>query len=397
MQTKIKIIVLFLLLFSGTWIAPQKASAQEVSVSFQVFYDELSPYGTWINNPDYGYVWIPDLAPGFTPYATNGYWVLTYEGWTWISNYSWGWAPFHYGRWYSDPIYGPIWIPDNQWGPGWVTWRRSGDYYGWAPIGPGISIDAAYRNGYNPPYNQWTFVRSGDFGRTNIYNYYIKSSNNISIINNSTMINNTRVDTKRNVKYNAGPDRNEVERHIGKSITPVAIRETSKPGENLDNNQLHIYRPQVQKHISSGRSPVPSKVESLKNVKPVGQRTVTTQQQKSNQPVKQQSPQQQRITQPANQQQPAQQKHDINPAKQQPVQQKHDINPAKQQPAQQKRDVNPAKQQPAQQKRDVNPAKQQPAQQKRETQSPKQQPQKNSPPQKEGKEKEAQQTRSPKK
>ncbi len=220
----------------STGITPQKASAQGVSVGFQVFYDELSPYGTWVDNPDYGYVWVPDVAPGFTPYATNGHWVMTNEGWTWVSNYSWGWAPFHYGRWYTDPNYGPIWVPDNEWGPGWVTWRRSGNYYGWAPIGPGVSINVAYSNSYDVPYNQWTFVRDRDFGRTNINNYYVNNSNNVTIINNSTVINNTRIDKSRNVTYNAGPERAEVEKRAGRKFTPVAIKESSKPGQNLGKN-----------------------------------------------------------------------------------------------------------------------------------------------------------------
>lgn len=36
-----------------------KASAQQPYVSFQLFYDELAPYGEWVDNPDLGYVWIP--------------------------------------------------------------------------------------------------------------------------------------------------------------------------------------------------------------------------------------------------------------------------------------------------------------------------------------------------
>ena len=28
------------------------------SPSFQTFYDALSPYGTWVQNPNYGYVWL---------------------------------------------------------------------------------------------------------------------------------------------------------------------------------------------------------------------------------------------------------------------------------------------------------------------------------------------------
>ena len=50
MKTKTIIISLLLILFTGALITPHKAGAQAVTVGFQVFYDELSPYGTWINN-----------------------------------------------------------------------------------------------------------------------------------------------------------------------------------------------------------------------------------------------------------------------------------------------------------------------------------------------------------
>src|SRR3569833_588337 len=66
----------------------------------QVFYDELSPYGSWIDYPDYGYVWAPAVDNDFRPYATNGSWVYSDYGWTWASGYDWGWATFHYGRWF---------------------------------------------------------------------------------------------------------------------------------------------------------------------------------------------------------------------------------------------------------------------------------------------------------
>jgi hypothetical protein len=368
MKTKMKIISLVLMLCIGAWISPQKTAAQGGSVSFQVFYDDLSPYGTWVNNPNYGYVWIPDAGPGFTPYATNGYWVLTDMGWTWVSNYSWGWAPFHYGRWYTDAVYGPVWVPGNEWGPGWVTWRRSSDYYGWAPIGPGVSLNVAYSNGYDVPYNQWTFVRGGNLGRTNINNYYVNNSTNVTIINNTTVINNTRMDKSRNVTYNAGPDRHEVEKHAGKTFTPVAIQETSKPGQHLNNNQLQIYRPQVQKTAVSGPKPAPARVESLNNVKPASQRTASPAQHNA-QPAKQQPAPAQHNAQPAKQQ-PAPAQHNAQPAKQQPAPAQHNAQPAKQQPAPAQHEAQPAKQQPtpaqhntqpAPPQHEAQPAKQQPA------------------------------------
>ena len=99
----------------------QRANAQG-SVSFQVFYDQLSPYGSWVSYPDYGYVWVPGADAGFRPYGTRGHWVYKEDGWTWVSDYSWGWATFHYGNWFYDDSYGWMWTPGYEWAPAWVTW-----------------------------------------------------------------------------------------------------------------------------------------------------------------------------------------------------------------------------------------------------------------------------------
>jgi hypothetical protein len=367
MKALIKFLILSFILSSIIWIAPQKASAQ-ISVDFQIFYDDLSPYGDWVDNSDYGYVWQPNVSRGFTPYGTNGHWIYTYAGWTWVSNYSWGWAPFHYGRWFYDDYYGWLWAPDNEWGPGWVTWRRSDDYYGWAPIGPGISINIAYSNGYNLPYNQWTFVRNRDFGRTNITNYYINSSNYTTIINNTTVINNIQVDNSSSVRYNAGPDRNEVQKQTGTTFAPVVMKERNNPGQNLSNNELQIYKPRVERNNTGASKPAPSKVVSMKDAKPQGQRNTETQPQRNEQPAKQKQVQQQRN------EQPAQQQRNEQPVKQKQVQQQRNEQPAQQPPAQQQRNEPPAKQQPAQQQQSEPPAKQQrndpPVKQQQEKQQP---------------------------
>ena len=70
------------------------------TISIQTFYDELLPYGEWIYTSEYGYVWRPyvDNQEGFRPYSSKGNWVYTDLGWTWVSDYRWGWATFHYGR-----------------------------------------------------------------------------------------------------------------------------------------------------------------------------------------------------------------------------------------------------------------------------------------------------------
>ncbi len=101
----------------------QKVFAQDEDISLQTFYDELSPYGTWIQDPQYGYVWRPDVDQAeFRPYYSNGHWVMTEYGNTWVSDYEWGWAPFHYGRWVTDRFNQWLWLPDTTWGPAWVNW-----------------------------------------------------------------------------------------------------------------------------------------------------------------------------------------------------------------------------------------------------------------------------------
>lgn len=94
----LKIISLGLLLFLVG--SRQNVNATPISISFQVFYDELSPYGDWIEDPNYGFIWVPYVDQSFQPYSTNGHWVMSTYGNTWVSQYNWGWAPFHYGRWF---------------------------------------------------------------------------------------------------------------------------------------------------------------------------------------------------------------------------------------------------------------------------------------------------------
>lgn len=107
------------------------------------FQTALAPYGAWAEDATYGTVWIPDAAvvgDDFAPYVTAGHWALTEDDeWLWVSDYDWGWAPFHYGRWVWISGRGWAWIPGRVYAPAWVVWRTGyydGDYVGWAPMPP---------------------------------------------------------------------------------------------------------------------------------------------------------------------------------------------------------------------------------------------------------------------
>jgi hypothetical protein len=270
----LKIISRITTLIAMAWIIPQQASAQHASVSFQLFYDELSPYGMWVEYPNYGYVWIPKGDPGFRPYETSGYWVFTDDGWTWISDYPWGWATFHYGRWDYEDSYGWFWVPDEEWGPAWVSWRRSPGYYGWAPLRPGISINISFGADYHERNERWIFVRDRDITRSDVSRHYINRTENNAIINNSTVIVNTRRDDKRNATYIAGPKREDVQTVTRTRVNPIAIRENDKPGSQLRDGELQIYRPQVQKKSDDGRNPAPTKLMRLNDINSVPERNV---------------------------------------------------------------------------------------------------------------------------
>ena len=65
---------------------------------YGMFHDSLSPYGSWFETPDYGYVWQPVIVrdSSWRPY-TRGRWVCSDHGWTWVSDEPFGWATYHYG------------------------------------------------------------------------------------------------------------------------------------------------------------------------------------------------------------------------------------------------------------------------------------------------------------
>ena len=267
MKTFIKTLAFLVIVIAGTWLFPQKVSAQNEPVSLQVFYDELSPYGTWVDSPDYGYVWVPNVDQDFSPYVTNGHWVFTDYGWTWVSDYPWGWAPFHYGRWAIDSQYGNIWIPDTEWGPAWVTWRQANGYIGWTPMGPGINIDMAMGSSYYVPQDRWAFVRDRDFMQNDLYRYRLDRSLIFNIFNMSLVLRNTRFDNDRHSTYFFGPSRGDVQRYSGRVINPVHIRDYDRPGQTYDQGYLNIYRPQMKRMSVNGQMPAPRNVNRNMDVR----------------------------------------------------------------------------------------------------------------------------------
>jgi hypothetical protein len=120
------------------------------------FQPALAGHGEWVDDSTYGTVWVPsqaEVGSDFVPYTTAGHWTYAEDtSYVWVSDYSWGWAPFHYGRWVHVGHHGWAWIPGRTYSGAWVVWRTGSgyDYVGWAPAGP----DWYWYNGYAVG---WTF------------------------------------------------------------------------------------------------------------------------------------------------------------------------------------------------------------------------------------------------
>src|SRR5579872_312323 len=236
-----------LLAISLALITPKQGMAQEGGyVTDQEFYDNLQPYGTWVSDDRYGNVWVPDVDEDFRPYATRGHWVVTDYGNTWVSDYPWGWATFHYGRWRYDDYYGWEWVPGHRWAPAWVSWRHGGGYYGWAPLMPGISVSISFGRSYRVPDNYWVCAPEAYIMRPDINNYYVPPTRSVTIIHNTTIINNTYVNN--NVTYVAGPRVQEIRQVThNNNVTVYNINNAPRPGAvNITNNTVNIYRPAVR-------------------------------------------------------------------------------------------------------------------------------------------------------
>jgi hypothetical protein len=243
-------------------------------VATTTFYNSLAPYGNWVEVPDYGLVWQPTVVvvnPGWRPYGDRGRWMWTDCGWYWYSDYSWGWAPFHYGRWCAHPRLGWFWAPDTTWGPSWVSWRYTSTHCGWAPLPP----LAHYRSGFGFSYYNssvgisfdfglapdcYTFVPTHRFHQRNPRQYAVPLRQSTTVYHNSVVVNNY-INGNNNTVINRGFGKDPVVRATGTDLRAVNVRQASAAplsgrGEQLANNGTTIIaaKPAMQQHAAMRNS-----------------------------------------------------------------------------------------------------------------------------------------------
>jgi hypothetical protein len=229
------------------------------------FYNDLSPYGTWIELDGVGWCWQPRAVVvnrSWQPYCDSGHWVYSDCGWYWSSYYSWGWAPFHYGRWQSHPRCGWVWTPDRVWGPAWVSWRVAGDRCGWAPLPPlavfghdgwryrGASVSLSFDFGLRP--DHFTFVAFRDFGARDLGHHRLDRGEVTRVFNNTTIINNYTVN--RNTIVNHGVSIDRVSAESSTRIPRVTVRD--QPADRRSDRQTS--RPDTERRNVVYRRELPS-------------------------------------------------------------------------------------------------------------------------------------------
>jgi hypothetical protein len=245
-------------------LAAEPVPAPPTEDSSAYFYDTLSPYGNWIEVEGYGRCWQPTVVvanPAWRPYMDNGYWAYTDCGWYWVSDYSWGWAPFHYGRWFHHNHFGWCWAPDRVWGPSWVTWRYTDAYCGWAPLPPGAwyspgfgltyygnSVAIGFSFGLAP--SCFSFVSFNHFCDRNVHYYCVPHDEaEHRIYPTSVAVN--RIIGGNNVVINRGIEPAQVTRVTKSEVRRLSIVDSRTPpvrggrNESVDpaRNALVVYRP----------------------------------------------------------------------------------------------------------------------------------------------------------
>jgi hypothetical protein len=166
----------------------------------------LDSVGSWAPSPEYGRIWYPPVAATWVPYRDGHWGYVAPWGWTWIDDASWGFAPFHYGRWVREgtrwgwipaeraeqqrreaPVYAPALVtflgvglavgggqrdPRDRDRPG----RGEQGSVGWIPLGP--------REVYVPPY------RTSDRYAHAVNSNNVTTTTNVTSVTNVTTVNN---------------------------------------------------------------------------------------------------------------------------------------------------------------------------------------------------------------
>src|SRR6202171_622390 len=225
---------------SSTRSTRETRESSDEGGDYNIFYTKLEPYGDWRETSDYGYVWQPreaERSRNWHPY-TDGRWVYTDVGWTWVSEEPFGWATYHYGRWTRLRGIGWVWVPGDQWAPAWVSWRKSNDYVGWAPLPPAARFDQRSGihkwcdNYYDIGPDQYCFVPTREFGAQRIESTIVPPERNVTIVNQTTNV--TNITYNNMTVVNEGPDYDEMRTQSREPMQRLRLERNASVDVNVE-------------------------------------------------------------------------------------------------------------------------------------------------------------------
>ncbi len=211
--------------------APYEPAPAEV---IAVYKTDLAPAaGIWVQDAEYGWVWIPRARPAdWYPYSV-GHWVNTDCGWYWVAEgdeAEWGLITYHYGCWHRHLRLGWIWVPGTLWAPAWVSWRWGGGYCGWAPIPPRIGrlgICSAREIDRRVTADQYVYVEARWVGEPGVCSHRIRPD--ATVFNRTANI--TRITVVNGRAVNRGADVAEIERASNRKYGQAKFAEAASAAE----------------------------------------------------------------------------------------------------------------------------------------------------------------------
>jgi hypothetical protein len=258
--------------------APRSDSSENSpTASYSTFYNGLEPHGVWRETSTYGYVFQPreaERSRTWRPY-TNGRWVYTDAGWTWVSEEPFGWATYHYGRWTRLRNIGWVWVPGEEWAPAWVSWRKSNDYVGWAPLPPEARFDRRSGihnwadNYYDIGPEQYSFVPTNQFGAQRVETALVPAERNVTIVNETTNV--TSITYNNTIIVNQGPSYDELRARTQRPIERFRLER-----ESTVNVQTGNPRPVIKGAIIQVPAPIIAKAQPADRPRSVKEKITQT-------------------------------------------------------------------------------------------------------------------------
>ena len=189
--------------------------------------EDLSANGDWETDSDNVPVWYPGaVSVDWQPYQC-GHWAwIAPWGWTWVECESWGFAPFHYGRWERrNTVRGPRW----GWIPGPPVVRPIYSPALVVFVGGGNGVTAWFPLGPRETYVPWYHTSPLYLNRVNVSNIYSRNTVQVRNVYNQHVTN----------VYNTTTIVNNV--YVNREVATVAVPQASfAAGRPVIKSQVHV-------------------------------------------------------------------------------------------------------------------------------------------------------------